>query len=81
MQSVRFPIATVSIVILNATIFIIGVLSGSQTLIIQNYGFIPNQLFSVNNEQGDRNNDLAESGRRTQLTTSSLPQLDNQPHL
>ncbi|MDW0282340.1 MAG: rhomboid family intramembrane serine protease [Nitrososphaeraceae archaeon] len=49
MQIKRFPVATSSIVILNATIFAIGLLSGFQTQIIQNYGFIPNHLFYVNN--------------------------------
>ena len=49
MEIKRFPVATSSIVILNATIFAIGLLSGFQTQIIQNYGFIPNHLFYVNN--------------------------------
>ena len=49
MEIKRFPVATSSIVILNATIFAIGLLSGFQTQIIQDYGFIPNHLFYVNN--------------------------------
>ena len=48
MRMKRFPVATSSIVILNATIFAIGFLSSFQTQIIQNYGFIPNHLFYVN---------------------------------
>ena len=59
----RFPVATASIVILNAVIFVLGVLSGSQTQIIQGYGFIPNHLFYYNN--------LADSAQQNPL--SSLP--------
>ena len=46
MQAKYFPVATVSIIILTAVIFAIGLLSGEQTLIIQNYGFIPNHIFN-----------------------------------
>src|ERR671918_1840139 len=67
----RFPVATASIVILNAVIFVLGVLSGSQTQIIQGYGFIPNHLFYWNNEQDDRDNNLADSAQQNPL--SSLP--------
>ena len=31
----------------NAVIFAIGLLSGEQTQIIQNYGFIPNHIFNA----------------------------------
>jgi hypothetical protein len=56
MQIKRFPVATASIITLNAVIFAIGLLSGSQTQIIQNYGFIPNHLFYVSNANDDGNN-------------------------
>jgi len=54
MQTKHFPVATVSIIILNAVIFAIGLVSGEQTQIIQNYGFIPNHIFNVYN--GNNNN-------------------------
>jgi len=41
MQTRHFPVATVFIIILNVVIFAIGLFSGEQTQIIQNYGFIP----------------------------------------
>jgi rhomboid protease GluP len=44
------PVATVSIAILNAMIFAVGLLSGSQLQIIRNFGFIPYNLFSNNVE-------------------------------
>jgi rhomboid protease GluP len=58
-QIKHFPVATATIITLNAVIFAIGLLSGSQTQIIQNYGFIPNHLFYVSNNanaDGDNNN-------------------------
>lgn len=51
MQSKHFPVATIFIIVLNGIIFAFGLLSGEQTHIIQNYGFIPNQIFNVQNEQ------------------------------
>jgi membrane associated rhomboid family serine protease len=51
MQIKRFPIATASLVTLNVVIFAVGMLSGSQTQIIQDYGFIPNHLFYENTRQ------------------------------
>jgi rhomboid protease GluP len=47
MQTKYFPVATALIIILNAAIFVIGILSGEQTQIIQNYGFIPNHIFNT----------------------------------
>jgi hypothetical protein len=44
MQTKYFPVATVSIILLNAVIFALGLLSGEQTQIIQNYGFTPNHI-------------------------------------
>jgi membrane associated rhomboid family serine protease len=46
MQTKTFPIVTISIIVLNSIIFAVGLLSGEQTQIIRNYGFIPNQLFN-----------------------------------
>jgi hypothetical protein len=56
MQIKRFPVVTVYIIALNAVIFAIGLLLGSQTQIIQNYGFIPNHLFYVSNNANDDGN-------------------------
>jgi hypothetical protein len=55
MQTKYFPVATVFIIILNAVIFAIGLLSGEQTQIIQNYGFIPIHVFNVY-DSGNNNN-------------------------
>jgi rhomboid protease GluP len=80
MQIKHFPIATVSIITLNAVIFAIGLLSGSQTRIIQNYGFIPNHLFYVTNNANDdgNNNNPAESAQQNPLSSSpSLPPLQS----
>ena len=72
MQIKRFPVATASIIALNAVIFAIGLLSGSQTQIIQNYGFIPNHLFYASNANDDgNNNNSADSAQQNPL--SSLP--------
>lgn len=46
MQTKNFPIVTVSIILLNIIVFAVGLLSGEQTQIIRNYGFMPNQLFN-----------------------------------
>ena len=72
MQIKRFPVATASIITLNAVIFAIGLLSDSQTQIIQNYGFIPNDLFYAGNANDDRNNNPADSAQQNPLS-SSLP--------
>jgi rhomboid protease GluP len=79
-QIKRFPVATTSIIILNAVIFAIGLLSSSQTQIIQNYGFIPNQLFYVRsnpNDDGNNNNNPADSVQQNPL--SSLPLQSSEP--
>ena len=55
MQTKYFPVATALIIIFNAAIFVIGILSGEQTQIIQNYGFIPNHIFNTY-DYGDNNN-------------------------
>ena len=72
MQIKRFPVATASIITLNAVIFAIGLLSGSQTQIIQNYGFIPNHLFYVSNANDDGNNNNNPADRAQQNPLSSL---------
>ena len=51
MQTKHLPVATISIIILNGIVFAIGLLSGEQTQIIQNYCFIPNHIYNA-----DRNN-------------------------
>jgi rhomboid protease GluP len=80
-QIKRFPVATTSIITLNALIFVIGLLSGSQIQIIQNYGFIPNDLFYVGSNANDdrsNNNNLAESAHQNPLS-SSLPLQSSEP--
>jgi membrane associated rhomboid family serine protease len=72
MQIKRFPVATASIITLNAVIFAIGLLSGSQTQIIQNYGFIPNHLFYVGSANDDGNNDNNPANSAQQNPSSSL---------
>jgi rhomboid protease GluP len=80
MQIKRFPVATASIITLNAVIFAIGLLSDSQTQIIQNYGFIPNHLFYADNTNDDgNNNNPADSAQQNPLSSllslqSSEPQ-------
>ena len=80
-QIKRFPVATTSIIILNAAIFAIGLLSSSQTQIIQNYGFIPNQLFYVRsnnaNDDGNNNNNPADSVQNP--LSSRLPLQSSEP--
>ena len=76
MQTRHFPVATVSIIILNVVIFVIGLLSGEQTQIIQNYGFIPNHIFNAydngnNNAQQNPLTSLMQPSE--QLQPSSLP--------
>jgi rhomboid protease GluP len=69
MQTKHFPVATASIITLNAVIFAIGILSGEQTQIIQNYGFIPNHVFNAYDDE----NSLQYSGTQSPVT-SSLPE-------
>ena len=56
MQTRYFPVATLFIIILNVIIFAIGLLSGEQTQIIRNYGFIPNHIFNVYDNGNNNNN-------------------------
>lgn len=73
MQIKRFPVATASIITLNAVIFAIGLLSGSQTQIIQNYGFIPNHLFYASNANDDGNNNNPADSAQQNPSSSLLP--------
>ena len=68
MQTKYFPVATALIIIVNAVIFVIGILSGEQTQIIQNYGFIPNHIF---NTYDYRDNNNAQQNPLTSLQQSS----------
>jgi rhomboid protease GluP len=81
MQIKRFPVATASIITLNAVIFAIGLLSGYQTQIIQNYGFIPNHLFYVSNanDDGNNNNNPADSAQQNPLSSSLPPLQSSEP--
>jgi rhomboid protease GluP len=74
MQIKRFPIATTLLVTLNIVVFAVGMLSGSQTQFIQNYGFIPNHLFSKSNEQETGINNLYDSALRDSLSSLLLQQ-------
>jgi rhomboid protease GluP len=81
MQIKRFPVATSSIITLNAVIFVIGLLSDSQTQIIQNYGFIPDHLFYLGNANDDgnnNNNNPADSAQQNPLS-SLLPLQSSEP--
>jgi membrane associated rhomboid family serine protease len=78
MQIKRFPIATAFLVTLNIVIFAVGMLSGSQTQIIQNYGFIPNHLFYVNSDQEVEINNLDDSSRQDSLSSLPLQQSKQQ---
>jgi rhomboid protease GluP len=79
MQIKRFPLATASIITLNAVIFAIGLLSGSQTQIIQNYGFIPNQLFYASNANDVGNNNNPVDSAQQNPLSSSLPLQSSEP--
>ena len=61
----KIPLATTSLIAINIVVLGLGLLSGSQLQIIRNYGFIPNNLFHINN-----NNNLAISDVLTRLFTS-----------
>jgi rhomboid protease GluP len=79
MQIKRFPVATASIITLNAIIFVIGLLSGSQTQIIQNYGFIPNNLFYASNANDVGNNNNPVDSAQQNPLSSSLPLQSSEP--
>ena len=72
MLTKHFPIATIFIIVLNGIIFAFGLLSGEQTHIIQNYGFIPNQIFNLQNEQQNALTSLLQPSE-PQSSSLSLP--------
>jgi rhomboid protease GluP len=78
MQIKRFPIATAFLVTLNIVIFAVGMLSGSQTQFIQNYGFIPNHLFYESNDQEVEINNLDDSTQQDSLSSLSLQESKQQ---
>ncbi|MGA8084725.1 MAG: rhomboid family intramembrane serine protease [Candidatus Nitrosopolaris sp.] len=45
----RIPLATTSLIVVNIIILGLGLVSGSQLQVIRNYGFIPYNLFHINN--------------------------------
>jgi rhomboid protease GluP len=54
-RSRSLPIATISLIVLNVFIFVLGLVTGSQTQIIRDYGFIPDSIFNKDNRQTDYN--------------------------
>ena len=72
MLTKHFPVATIFIIVLNGIIFAFGLLSGEQTHIIQNYGFIPNQIFNLQNEQQNALTSLLQPAE-PQSSSLSLP--------
>lgn len=79
LQIKRFPIATAFLVTLNVVIFALGTLSGLQTQIIQDYGFIPNHLFYESNDQEVEINNLDDSTQQEDsLSSLSLQQSKQQ---
>jgi rhomboid protease GluP len=74
MLTKHFPVATIFIIVLNGIIFAFGLLSGEQIHIIQNYGFVPNQIFNVQNEQQNALTSLLQpSEPHSSLSLSSVP--------
>ena len=71
----KFPIATIVLVIANAAIFAIGLLSHAQALIIQHYGFVPDALFHnkiINNLATGNNEPPNSISYPTQTTITGL---------
>src|SRR5712691_9773678 len=66
----RIPLATTSLIVINVIILAAGLLSGSQVQIIRNYGFIPDNVFHINNIDRSNNSNLAISDTLTRLFTS-----------
>ena len=52
----RVPLATTSLIVINIIILAAGLLSGSQVQIIRNYGFIPDNVFHIDNIDRSNNN-------------------------
>ena len=78
MQTKSFPVATICIIVLNCIIFAIGLISGEQTQIIRNYGFIPDQILNAhimednNDQQNSLNSLLQRSEPRSSLSLSTM---------
>ena len=73
MHTKHFPVATICIIVLNGLIFAMGLISGEQTHIIRNYGFIPDQIFKTQNieNNNDQQNSLLQPSERQ--SSLSLP--------
>ena len=81
MQTKSFPVATICIIVLNGIIFAIGLISGEQTQIIRNYGFIPDQMFNAhiiekNSDQQNSLNSLLQHSE-PQSSSSSLSSISD----
>ena len=51
----NLPIDTISLIVLNVLIFVLGFVTDSHTQIIRDYGFIPDSIFNTDNSQTDYN--------------------------
>jgi rhomboid protease GluP len=58
----KIPLATVSLIVVNAAFFAIGFITDSQVQIISNYGFIPDSLFNVDGLAGLNNQQSGDNG-------------------
>jgi len=81
MQTKSFPVATICIIVLNGIVFAIGLISGEQTQIIRNYGFIPDQMFNAhiiekNSDQQNSLNSLLQHSE-PQSSSSSLSSISD----
>ncbi|MGB6671426.1 MAG: rhomboid family intramembrane serine protease [Candidatus Nitrosopolaris sp.] len=65
----KIPLATTTLIAINIVVLGLGLLSGSQVQIIRNYGFIPDNVFHINNIDRSSNN-LVISDVLTRLFTS-----------
>lgn len=70
MLTKNFPVATMFLIVLNGMIFGIGFFSGKQTQIIQNYGFIPNHIFSPTFDRSDIDAQNSQSLQSSELQPS-----------
>ena len=73
MQRKYFPVATICIIVLNGIIFAVGIISGEQTLIIRNFGFIPDQIFKSHNIEN--NSDQQNSEPQSSISLSTISNL------
>ncbi len=58
----KIPLATVSLIVINAAIFAIGFLTDSQSQVIRNYGFIPDSLFNADGLNDPNNQQSGDNG-------------------